>query len=163
MLQHPDSTTVVTSAAAARLPAGRLLIKHVKTIGPSSSSSRFLLETRRVDMAEPPAKRKCEPKARTKFQEGWKKGRVWLEYDEVAMSMSCSWCKTFFTRKALAAGHRRDAWIVGCKRLKIEVVREHECSKGHRDASEAHRTAQSVQREGGFFARQMQRRDDAAV
>ena len=114
-------------------------------------------------MAEPPAKRKCEPKARTKFQEGWKKGRVWLEYDEVAMSMSCSWCNTFFTQKVLSAGHRRDAWIVGCKRLKIEVVREDECSKGHREASEAHRTAQSVQREGGFFARQMQRRDDAAV
>ena len=74
-------------------------------------------------MAEPPAKKKRE----FSFRKDWEKGRPWLKFDEEAKAMKCDWCTDMFSRKGpLSSGHRRDAWVVGCKRLKVEVVREHE-------------------------------------
>ena len=58
---------------------------------------------------EPAAKRK-----RTHaFQDSWKKGQPWLDYDHASLSMSCALCKTHFQRKTSGGEFGRDAWLKG--------------------------------------------------
>ena len=66
--------------------------------------SRLVIRT-----MEPAEKRK-----RTRaFQDSWKKGRPWLDYDHASLSMSCALCKTHFKRKTSGGGFGRDAWLKG--------------------------------------------------
>lgn len=47
--------------------------------------------------------------------------------------------------------------------MQVEVVREHEGSKAHRDSEAAHNLERSVSSQGGFFAKQATRRDEAVI
>lgn len=94
------------------------------------------------------------------FQDSWKKGRSWLHFDGEAMV--CSFCQKH-ANLSTQCGFKRDAWISGCHRLRLEVVREHEQSKMHRDSESAEQTQRGVQQKpGGMFHVQLARRDDTA-
>lgn len=109
-------------------------------------------------MGEPPAKKKRIHA----FQESWASGRPWLRYDPDSGAMTCSVCsKHSKTRGGCGSG--QNSWVSGCKRLKVEVVRQHEASKAHRDAEAAEQTRSGVEKQGGLFARQIVRRDNTTM
>ena len=96
------------------------------------------------------------------FQETWKKGRPWLLFNVEEKAMTCEYCKSHQRTKG-GSGFGRDAWIKGCKRLKLEVVVEHERSKPHREAHAAAQTKKSVEKQGGMFACAIAQRDSATT
>ena len=94
------------------------------------------------------------------FQDSWKKGRSWLYFDGEAMV--CSFCKKH-ANLLTQCSFKRDAWISGCHRRRLEVVREYEQSKMHWDSESAEQTQCGVQQNpGGMFHVQLARRDDTA-
>jgi len=110
-------------------------------------------------MAEPPAKRKRVHS----FQESWRRGRPWLVFNPAKNEMTCSLCQRFAGVGPRRSGGGHDAWMHGCKRLKVEVVAEHERSKCHRDAEVAAKTRAAVVKQGGLFGNQIAKRDDATM
>ena len=56
---------------------------------------------------------RSEEKKTHAFQDSWKKGQPWLDYDHGSLSMSCALCKTHFQRKTSGGGFGCDAWLKG--------------------------------------------------
>lgn len=125
----------------------------------------FLQSSKRKAPSSPTPASSLEPKGKKTrvrlFQDSWKKGRSWLVCDGDAMF--CALCKKH-AKVSAESGFKRDAWTsAGCRRMRLEVVREHEASKMHRASVCAEQTQRGVQaRSGGIFHVQLARRDDTA-
>ena len=114
-----------------RKPRGSFSIDP--SVLPSFQSSKRKASVVSWESAKKPRKRL--------FQDLWKKGRSWLHFDGEAMV--CSFCQKH-ANLSTQCGFKRDAWISGCHRLRLEVVREHEQSKMHRDSESAEQTQRGV-------------------
>lgn len=102
-------------------------------------------------MAEEPAAKRPR-KLPSAFSE-WSKTQPWLVYDEEKQQMHCQWCRKH--RGKLRGGHKRDAWVEGVQRFKLQGVEDHEKSKMHAESTAAERVAKA----GGLqrmFARQVE-------
>lgn len=96
-----------------------------------------------IDGAKPPTpkRRKLESEQRKeharayevgkrerKWQQSWKTAdRNWLIYDSESNEMHCSECREFAVEVL-----RKGPFVIGTKYFKVESVKDHEASNGHR-------------------------------
>ena len=66
-----------------------------------------------------------------KFLESWKNGRPWLQFDTADGTLKCDMCTKYCPSK-------NNNFIVGCKDLKLDVIKRHEAAMDHRKSSEKH-------------------------
>ncbi|XP_062582895.1 zinc finger protein 862-like [Saccostrea cucullata] len=79
------------------------------------------------------------------FQEHWKNGRPWLEYEETEGKMSCSYCREHWGEKLDSLNVQAKLWISGTSNFKVDSLKTHEGSKFHVDSSKAAQTKNSNQ------------------
>ena len=125
VLRHNDSRAALKGPVSSQAAKTQALQKKRKEGGEKGSDSH----------------RKCI--------EGWKQGRLWLEFKEVEVAdlesegcvlrvqaMFCKWCEK--AGYDLTQRGKKQVWTYaggGCKRLKLDSIKEHEITALHKEAA----------------------------
>ena len=93
---------------------------------PPDKKSRVSEEDKKQNAKDYEINQRCR-----KFLESWKSGRPWLQFDTENGTLKCDICVKHCPT-------RDNNFVIGCKDLKLDVIKRHEGTIDHRKSAEKH-------------------------